>query len=285
MNADTGLRSWRKFAYLGANAARDITPGSRMPFERFAPEVSHDEWMTLDAEASMGRKWSNLFWWSLPWDEYSRRLGPLHMVDIGCGKGGYGPRFAGWAGSALASYRGMDPSPKNQDRWTAISKEEPRCSFVRAGAEDILNILDERTNLIISQSSLEHIHGDLKLIRDISAWAESTGRPVMQIHIVPAAAALPLYLFHGIRQYPLRSLSTLAQVGDGWDVLVFALGGRASLALHWRAVTWPHLILRRKDRRLESWYQEASWNAFQKDCGSHRGPTMFWALMMTSPAR
>src|SRR5688500_17214081 len=129
LNADTGLRSWRKLAYLAANAFNDLLPGSvdaRLNVRPFRPDASREEWFAIDAEASMARKWSNLFWEHLPWERFAQQAGPLRILDMGCGPGGYGPRILGWAGDAVASYVGVEPSARHAERWARLTQGDRR---------------------------------------------------------------------------------------------------------------------------------------------------------------
>ena len=68
----------------------------------------------------------------------------------------------------------------------------------------------------------------------------------LQVHIVPAPAALLLYLWHGYRQY---GVAALADRFRARGARVFALGGAASWLLHFLWITLPETVLRARLRR------------------------------------
>src|SRR3546814_5649889 len=81
-------------------------------------------------------------------------LGPLHLLEIGCGDGRYFDLYDESFGG-LASYTGIDPRPR--DSWRS---DRPRRSFRQSTAEDISPETLKDTNLIVSQSAIEHIPDD-----------------------------------------------------------------------------------------------------------------------------
>src|SRR3546814_8552635 len=76
----------------------------------------------------------------------------------------------------LASYTGIDPRPR--DSWRS---DRPRRSFRQSTAEDISPETLKDTNLIVSQSAIEHIPDDVGVFRALGRWAEAIGRQIVQI--------------------------------------------------------------------------------------------------------
>src|SRR3546814_18331185 len=93
-------------------------------------------------------------------------LGPLHLLEIGCGDGRYFDLYDESFGG-LASYTGIDPRPR--DSWRS---DRPRRSFRQSTAEDISPETLKDTNLIVSQSAIEHIPDEVGVFRALGSWDE-----------------------------------------------------------------------------------------------------------------
>jgi hypothetical protein len=68
----------------------------------------------------------------------------------------------------------------------------------------------------------------------------------LQIHLVPAPAALSIYLWHGYRQYSMRAI---AERFSTEGVRVYGLGGAATWLIHFLSITIPEVICRVSMRR------------------------------------
>src|SRR3546814_14554665 len=75
-------------------------------------------------------------------------LGPLHLLEIGCGYGRYFDLYDESLGG-LASYTGIDPRPR--DSWRS---DRPRRSFRQSTAEEISPETLKDTHLILQQSAI-----------------------------------------------------------------------------------------------------------------------------------
>lgn len=95
----------------------------------------------------------------------------------------------------------------------------------------------------MSVTVLEHVDRDKDLIRKFGGFLKPRGT---QLHIAPAAAALPIYLWHGYRQYTPRDLVERF----GTDAEIVQLGGAGSLLVHLLWITIPELLLRIPARKL-----------------------------------
>jgi hypothetical protein len=119
----------------------------------------------------------------------------------------------------------------------------------------------------VSQSALEHFDDDLTAFEDIAAFTCEPPRPLLQIHLVPAASALVLYPWHGVRQYTPRTLSKAVRLFAPYShCVLFALGGRASHAIHWDFITRSQFFGGPERRQTEpERYAEAARRALGQD--------------------
>jgi len=283
LNADRRLGRGGQLAYLAANALRNLQglPAYDLGLQArgFRDSSLATHWNELPEGISAARAFSELFWMSLPWDAMERAAGPLHAVDVGCGTGGYGVRLRKWSGRRLASYLGLDY--RVHDEWQRLAAQEPGFRFFPDTAEHVDRHVPEEANLFISQSALEHVPGDLTYFRAVREFVLARRREAFHIHLVPGPLALPLYLFHGIRQYPLAGLSRISGLfaDIAPDRIAYRLGGWRSAKLHWNAITWPHVVRRGLDRR-DGAYQSRLRDAVRGDMEHPAFTPIFYALVM-----
>ena len=106
--------------------------------------------------------------------------------------------------------------------------------------------LSPLNNFVVSQSALEHIENDTDALISVTKKLRLSSKNFIQVHMVPAPASLPLYLWHGWRQYSLRNLSKLSslitEIDGHLETRVFALGGINSFWFHLRHYTLPELF-------------------------------------------
>jgi hypothetical protein len=200
---------------------------------------------------------SDLFWDNLPWKRIAAELGQIHICDIGCGSGGYYRRFFASGDSHITSYTGLDKTA--HANWQEISNKQHAVKFQAIDLNTAQAPIPSGTTLITSQSTLEHIEHDLRLFARIATYAQSTTAPLLQIHLIPARACLPLYLFHGVRQYTPRTLTPAWRLFEPFsDGVLFSLGGPAQTRLHFTSITIPHLLGQpdRRQRRPESYNRQ-----------------------------
>ena len=213
-------------------------------------------WTSMERElcltASPSRLYVDAFWRSLPWTRIASTLGEVTILELGCGSGSMSKLFVQVLGESLVRYVEIDIQPR--DGWDDLKRFDPRIQFTEAAAEDLPKELLSNANLIVSQSTLEHIEGDLTFFMAHHACL-SLQWPVIQIHAVPAEASLFLYLVHGYRQYSRRSISYIAAVYPEARCGLVRLGGIRSNLLHFVTITLPGLLRIESLRDMRSeWY-------------------------------
>ncbi len=286
-NADKGLGLFQKFLYLFLNWVNNLRPyhnlDKRIVFKSFGDLNWRKEWDKTYQTSSVGRRLSDLFWRTLPWDKIKEELGEVHIFDTGCGSGNYGVRINNASGGRVASYTGIDA--KEKSNWALLEKEYPNFRLIESRSTDIRSLIPPDTNLFITQSAIEHFDDDLLFFAQISEYVAKTDKPVIQIHNIPGAAILPLYLFHGIRQYTPRAISKITQLfKDKTLVYLYGLGGTASKKIQFKYFTWPLLILRGKARWSEDVikYDKEVRKAIEHDTVRPAKSPLFWVLIIHS---
>lgn len=157
-------------------------------------------------------------------------VGDIRVLDIGCGAGGVVRLLAelGYRGS----YVGIDVQDGfNRDVQPGFEK-----TFFVVDAHQYQS--DEKFDLVISVSALEHIPDDGRLVERLGELLTPRG---LQLHFLPSEWALPVYLWHGYRQYTLASLEERFGAGQ---TAVFTLGGAVSFLLHFLFITCWEILLR-----------------------------------------
>jgi len=159
----------------------------------------------------------------------------LRVLEIGCGSGSLTKLLTefGYSGS----YVGVDVS----DRFDRTAQSGFKRTFVLADAHCFQT--EEKFDLVISVSALEHIPKDHMLLEKLSGLVAPAG---LEVHFVPSGWGLPAYLWHGYRQY------TTASIGERFDLrrtTIFAMGGAASFVLHLLFITCGEMLLRLRLRQ------------------------------------
>ncbi len=132
-------------------------------------------WPQLPTGASPSRILSDLFWLTLPWERIQQELGGIRILDAGCGSGHYGPRLISWSGDRVASYIGADIHA--HESWPALEHEDQRMQFIQADAGELGRVLPGGTNLIMSQSAIEHMDHDLQFFEHVCEHVQRLGNP------------------------------------------------------------------------------------------------------------
>lgn len=279
LNADKGLNWLQKICYIFLNWLNNLFPyaniDKRIIFKKFSPPNLWDAWEKTYLSSSPSRKLSDIFWRTLPWQEMEKELGGIHVFDTGCGQGNYSLRL--WDG--VRSYTGIDA--KRRDNWGKLEKEHPNFRFIESPSTDIAPLIPNDTNLFITQSAIEHFDNDLDFFRQIKDFDKD--KKYMQIHLLPGKATLPLYLFHGVRQYTPRTISKITRVFDNAkEISLYPLGGKECKKIHFKYFTWPVLIRRRYKKAtfdIEKYDKELRM-AMESDSKCPNKSPLFWALII-----
>jgi hypothetical protein len=227
INADHDLGLIGKVLFLIANLANNsLFPNAVDEFlnvRDFSPEISQEDWNKLPVKSSPIRKLSDLFWLKLPWDLVESEVGGINMVDIGCGSGNYGVIFLSFSNGRISKYTGLDT--KFNQNWKVLEERSGIFTFKKANSASILSHIPEDTNVIISQSAVEHFDEDLSFFLQVRDFILRNTNNTIQIHLLPSSECLKLYLFHGVRQYTPRTVSKIARIFSSFSYCVlFRLG-------------------------------------------------------------
>ncbi len=286
-NADTGLGFFQKFFYLFLNFLNNTCPylnlDKRISIRNFNGGDWKKHWDKTYKNSSVGRKLSDLFWWTLPWDQIISELGEVNVFDTGCGSGGYGVRLFEASGGRVASYVGIDAKPKQN--WAELSQKYPNFHLLESKSSDISPLIPKGANLFITQSAIEHFDEDVRFFEQINNHVKNTNKPVIQVHIFPAGASLPLYIFHGIRQYVPRTISKITKLfNNSSSFFLFGLGGKSGKKLQWKYFTWPVLISRKFSKPTfdVDLYEKELKLAVEHDFNRKNKSPIFWALIIHS---
>jgi 2-polyprenyl-3-methyl-5-hydroxy-6-metoxy-1,4-benzoquinol methylase len=287
LNADRHMSLAARALYLPLNRLNNALPYAsvdpRLDIRDFRCPDADTLWATIPPGASPSRVLSDLFWATLPWAAIHAHLGEVHVLDIGCGRGNYGPRLLNWAAGHLASYTGTDAHPHSG--WSGLTAADRRLRYYQSTAEDFLTTIPHGTNVFLSQSALEHFDEDLTFFEQLRTYRHSVDGPVLQIHLMPSQACLRLFLFHGVRQYTPRTISRITRLFDAPDdgAVLYRLGGVACNRLHLRFVTVPS-ITGRPDRRATEpeVYARELRRAISRDAQQDQPSPAFYALVIHS---
>ncbi|MDC3208234.1 hypothetical protein OBA27_00665 [Pelagibacteraceae bacterium] len=181
----------------------------------------------------------DVFWKSINYKIISDTIGnKINFFDIGTGKGEYGTLLKNVSESSFGSYTGIDiyKNINFPDEFTHILDE----------AVNTNKYISDHTNFIISQSTLEHVRQDFLVIKNSVQMFKEMNSKFIQIHMVPSAPSLVLYLWHGWRQYSLKNLShfikKIEDINDQVDAYVIPIGGPRGFFYHLKNITLMTVI-------------------------------------------
>jgi 2-polyprenyl-3-methyl-5-hydroxy-6-metoxy-1,4-benzoquinol methylase len=230
ISGDGRLTFAQRLRYLVLNLGRNLRPGQCLAKRlRFTAE----RLPRTPSTASPGRAMTEAFLHS----QLPKLLAPreLRILEIGCGSGSL-TKLLGEFGYS-GRYVGVDIT----DRFDRTPQTGFRKDFIEIDAHQFES--DEKFDLVISVSALEHIPDDRKLIEKLAGFVAPQG---LQVHFVPSGWGLPVYLWHGFRQYTAASLG---QRFDSKRTTLFAMGGAVSFALHFLFITAGEILLRLRLRQ------------------------------------
>jgi SAM-dependent methyltransferase len=225
ISGDVRLSIADRFRYLWRNGARNLSSlGGGPPTQRF-------HWPSAALPPILGQSPSRYLTELFLATELPCVLPPVRpisVVEIGCGSGSMASRLEGLGYGG--SYLGIDI----ENRFISSRGTLAR-TFLQADAHDL--VPQHPIDLLISVSALEHIARDTDLVRRLSGHMAPGG---VQLHFVPAPAALLAYLWHGYRQYSPVDISERF----GPSTRIVRLGGVGTTLLHLLAIT-PEIFVGR----------------------------------------
>jgi len=241
INGDVPMPVARRFRYIARNVLRNVRGSTGavvtkkwvLPREILGdPDIRTTSPARVLAEAFVVHELPNL---TAP-----RRI---RVLDIGCGSG----RMSDLLGKSgfTGHYVGVDL--QNHFAGARWQGGPFTTEFIEGDAHDLQ--LPSGFDLIISNSALEHIPNDGRLIAHLQTLLAPDG---LQVHLVPSTWALSLYLWHGYRQY---GRAAIAARFPGQSPLVYRLGGAACFLVHFMLITIPEVLFRLSLRkRLPGFY-------------------------------
>lgn len=178
----------------------------------------------INKNESPSRILSDIFWLTFPWNKTKKILRKkISILEVGCGNGRYGFFLKKILKKNFKNYIGIDINKKKT--W----KKNKRVLFKVADCYQIGRFLNH-SNLIITQSALEHFKYDLKFFKIIQRRIP-VDKKIIQIHLVPSYSSLFTYLCHGYRHYNIRTISKITKIfNKNCQINLFTLG---SLKLNW----------------------------------------------------
>lgn len=277
INADNSLSPVKKRVYRIANWINNHWPDlSKNKLRNQVPFFLNPVKSPVGTN-SPSRHISNLFWAHLPWQGIQGILGKINLLDYGCGTGRYAHFWKHYAGDAIDSYLGIDV--KKHAEWDSLPDGfETGVLYHSIELDEAL----AKTNVLCSQSVLEHVVFDMDLFRRIFAHDKKTGKKRLQIHLIPGVSGFEQWPFHGVRQYPAHALHRIAEIFTGYDCRIYPLGFRSSTNVHLNFISKPLREIPPKDRRFEDpkKYEEAVLDALTIDSQAPEGSPCFLALVI-----
>lgn len=286
LNGDRRLSKLDRVHWLVVNWMNNTRPTSNLDpsleLMRFRTGNVGSVWSTIDAAASPARRLCDLFWLTLPWQRIAGELGGfVKALEVGCGTGIYGTLVQDRLGDAFGGYVGLDVT--RHAEWDD-HRSNPKIELICAESGSTAKYL-AGANLVITQSALEHFEEDLTFFRQVAAHVAAADRPILQIHLMPSAACLTTFPWHGVRQYTPRTISRITGLfGAETSRRLYSLGSGACNRLHRRYITYPWL-LGRGDRRREhsaAYDRELRQAIWQDDIAPKRHEASFHALVLQS---
>lgn len=241
INGDNVEGYWEKFLYF---------PQCCLNYFDHEKNVKCEFWEDIDSDlvnlgtGTPSRILCDSFWRSINYESLSLQFGKqLHFFDLGAGSGAYAGFFETLSGKRFGSYTGLDVY-QNID----FPKKH---KLILSDANHASEYLRPQNNFIVSQSALEHIENDTASLISVTKSLSQKSKNFIQVHMIPAPASLPLYLWHGWRQYSLRNLSRwsslITAIDDNLEMEVFALGGIHSFWTHFKHYTVPDLFMKNRN--------------------------------------
>lgn len=241
--------------YNNRQVNKNIDP--ELQISVFKPKDLDDNYKQIEEISSPSRKLSDLFWMNLEWEKILNDSGEINICDLGCGSGKYYFKLKEYSGNRINKYYGFDIQEHQEWKMT----ENDLISFKSYDGKNILNLIPDDANLIISQSAIEHFQEDMTIFKQLKSFTEKSSHTVEQIHLFPSKEGLKLFGYHGVRQYTPRTVSKLTRLfNTAVHKELVIIGGKESTRVHLD-------FIRKKDIREErkEEYNQACLEAMHKE--------------------
>lgn len=236
INGDDRLSFFDRLRYLIYNLKRNLLGAfPSLAAEHWAPSAQ-----MLSAHASFSGSPGRVLMDMFIAHELPKIVPPkaLKVLDLGCGAGHL--RFALEQSGYFGEYTGVDISDHRFRSEQSDAFPNPSILVGDAGSLELPGSYD----LVISMSALEHFPDDLAAIENAEQAMTEHG---LHVHFVPNGCALPLYLWHGFRQYNAQAID-LCFPARGRTI--WKLGGLPSFLLHFVIITCFEQVMRLNVRRI-----------------------------------
>ena len=216
LSADDPLSKIQRVQWIACNLLNNALPRMDNDQEieerkfRLSESALDALWAKINAQASPARRLCDLFWLTLPWEELTRELRRVSVLEIGCGTGGYGRLLQKCLGECFDFYLGVDI--KANEQWRTVP-ESTGFAFKVARASEAYKFLPG-SNLICTQSALEHFDEDLSYFSQVASYVATSEHPILQIHLIPSRSCISTFAWHGIRQYTPRTIARITRLFD-----------------------------------------------------------------------
>lgn len=238
LNADDQLsRFWQKLYFILNRW------NNRKPLSNVDSNICINYFRNIDAslenvnKRSPSRYMSDLFWKQLDWNKLEKGLSELKLMDLGCGKGGYLEYWTSCSSNRIKNYIGFDI--KRRESWIELEKKYPFASFQEHQASAFKKSDLDNSNILFSQSVLEHIDDDVYFFKKLSSYLKKRKEPFVQIHLAPTTSGLEKWRLHGVRQYTPRTISRITKLFPNCKIDLLAMGGETSNKVHLDYITYP----------------------------------------------
>lgn len=209
-----------------------LNKNQKIKIQSFSIESNKIDLNSFKLQENPSRYLCDLFWVNQDWNQIRNKLGgKIKLFDIGCGNGIYLEKMIKFAGD-IQSYDGIDTY--QQKSWEELNKKYPFANFHNLEGTKILDLLEEKKpNFIFSQSCLEHIEEDKKVLMEINRYAERQNQPIIQYHLIPSENCLFLFGPHGVRTYSKNTIDRLLEkINFETTLKIFSLGGTECIKTH-----------------------------------------------------
>jgi len=202
----------------------------KFPFQPYTPRLDADRLFTLFGDRAVNGSTSRILCFDFLLEMGAKVFGPdKSVIDLGCGSGVYARHLRRAFG--FRDYRGYDLADRPE--WAEFAAPDAHFAPAVLG-EDWIDVDD--TDVIFSQSVLEHIHYDHQLFR---RFRTREPRRLRHFHLVPATRSFFEHRLHGYRRYALPGIERLLTLPGIGNVEIYGLGNWVSREMHWAALKKP----------------------------------------------